>query len=194
MLVSPGFNYVSSHRHLLLAAPGVAIFLGSLGGLSKKGIIKGIIITFVVFLLTLQVISINKYFENLVISRSQALETKVWDQLRATIPNPKTNPDPLVFYFEADPESSSIVSDLVYFGFPSKIGVLYNIFSPFDLPSAADRFEILPQILKEGRTVDGKNYQKVPLENFYAYRLEDQIKLINITSSTRERLTKTFQK
>ena len=138
--------------------------------------------------MAIQVYSINKYLAHLEKTRSEITANIIWNQILQKIPNPMANPNPLVFYFESDSESAATLSDLVYFGFQVKIGVLFNIYSHKELPTPVNNFQNLREILKRGRYYGNNIYQYVPLTNIFAYRLEEKTKLKDITKETRAKL------
>jgi len=188
IILWPHLPYFSPHRHLLLTAPGIALFGGSIVSLSHKKRFKLLVIICLVILMAIQVYSINKYLAHLEKTRSEITANIIWNQILQKIPNPMANPNPLVFYFESDSESAATLSDLVYFGFQVKIGVLFNIYSHKELPTPVNNFQNLREILKRGRYYGNNIYQYVPLTNIFAYRLEEKTKLKDITKETRAKL------
>ena len=140
-------------------------------------------------LLILHITSTRTYINKLLDSHSQQKVDKIW----SSIPHiPDVGKEHLVFYFERDESSGSILGDAVLFGFPFHIALLYNLTESDIIPiSMTDWKELV------SATVDGQSFRPygyplnpLPIEQIYGFKLVGRDNLVNITSEVREKLIK----
>ena len=189
MAIWPTFVYTSVHRHLLPTVPGIAVLFGFIINVSK-GFFKPAALIGFVLIVSIHAATSNSYFAAIEKNRSQNLETTIWEQLLPLLPNPNKFDKPMVVYFESDQISTPSTSDLVYFGFPPKAGVIFDMKIKKDLPLPTQNFGELLDILKNGKYIGGEiYYYDFPISNFYGYRIENKKAVIDITQEIRQKLT-----
>ncbi len=184
--------YPSIHRYLIPAAVGISIFLATIIclGEGKKRVSLFILLS---TLILIQMFSTRSYFNNLDNFRSQEISDKIWSAF-PYIPEIGQGKELRLFYFEASPDnlSQAILHDVITFGFPTHIGLLYKYYLHYS-PSnnvATNNTEELVSAVTDGRylTAHGHKAEPIGIEYIYAFRLEGKSSLTDITAETREKL------
>lgn len=185
--------FPTDHRYLILPASGVSIFFAGLISLTKDKNVKYIIYTILVFLIIINIHSTRSYFQELENIRSQQLYNKIWSQF-PNIPDIKDisqRKGSLLFYFSG--ERGEIIHNVLEFGFPSKLQLIYHI-SDYKTIITTGSFDELISAVENGKTLGkfGLSPQPIPIENIYSVNLEGKDKLVNTTDITRSQILRSL--
>lgn len=190
---APGNYITTSHRYLILTSIGVSLIWAALATLFSHKIYRAIFTTIFIVCIVLQVQANQQYFAKLTTTRGNGISDTIWTQVLKELPDIKTTPPPLVFYFEGTTENSDTINDVITFGFPPHIAFLYDLYHDHDrIPIPLTNYKELKQIVMTGKPLPayGRKEEPLPLSQIYAFKLEGRTKLINITKQTRDSLTK----
>lgn len=181
--------FPTDHRYLILPASGICIFFASLIASAKNKEAKYIVFTILAFLLVLNIQSTRSYFQELENIRSQQLYNKIWSQF-PNIPDIKDisqRNGSLLFYFSG--ERGDIIHNVLEFGFPSKLQLIYHL-SDYKTIITTGNFDELISAVENGKTLGkfGLSPQPIPIENIYSVNLEGKDKLVNTTDITRSQI------
>ncbi len=194
----PNTIFPTAYRYLTVSAIGVSIFLAALIGLGKgtKGQIT--LFSFFLFLVIIHITSTHFYFSQLNTMRSQKLYDKVWSQI-PYVPEIGKTSRPIVFYFEGDGTvvNANILYSVITFGFSPHMYVLYNLKSDTQTPVIMDSWDEVLSAVKDGKSFKrhfGAAIDPIPIDNVFAYHLEGEDKLVNVTGLIREKLRDNFNK
>lgn len=185
--------FPTDHRYLILPAIGICIFFASLIALAKSKKAKYIVFTILAFLLVLNIQATRSYFQELENIRSQQLYNKIWSQF-PNIPDIKDisqRKGSLLFYFSG--ERGEIIHNVLEFGFPSKLQLIYHI-SDYKTIITTGSFDELISAVENGKTLGkfGLSPQPIPIENIYSVNLEGKDKLVNTTDITRSQILRSL--
>jgi len=184
----------SDHRYLIIPGAYIlasfAIFLSELLK-SKKQIYKNLSIILITLIISINFISLLRYFDNL--SNSGRLDkdaTKQYNFIKSQINKP--NPDsPVAFLFVTD--NPTYLYNAITFGFTYHLMLVDKRFTLDFQKSAfpADNIESLIDVLSGPQSKELYRYGyepvQIPLKNVYVFSLKNKI-LTNITLQTREYL------
>ncbi len=192
LLFTPGRVLESNHRYLALSPVGVALTLASFLKIAfdsnKK--LAYFVSTLLVLLIVLNIKADRRYFLSLYPTRNPERSNQIWNQFFKFMP--ETYPDKfLLFYFD-DTENSRLASDAFLYGFPSRVGLKYQIFGGKDLPSATTIYDEVISAVTDGKAFRrlGHKEEKIGIDQVYAFKIRNNGDLVNITEKTREDLTK----
>lgn len=187
---SPNTIFPTYHRYLAGAAAGVAILLAILLSLAKK--INTKYLTGVVFLVILitHIVSTRIYIKTNVELHGKEISEKIWSKI-PYVPEVIKDPGPKIFYFEGDGTNAGILQDVIIFGFPPHMQILYHMREEEGLaPTPMTDWKEVEAAAIDGRPFHRYNYFKpLPLDRIFAFRLEGKDNLINITEIARKKLT-----
>ena len=99
-----------------------------------------------------------------------------------------------VFYFMGDVANSSIIHDVVYYGFSLHMDMLYNFndYTGMEQPIAVTEWKDIVSAVTDGQIMITFGYGKksiLPINQIYAFKLEGKDHLTNITDSVRAELS-----
>lgn len=173
----PHAVFFTTHRYLIVAAVGISIFLGILVSLLKNSKSKLVLWLLISSMTILHIYSTRSYLINAKNAHSQNISKKIWASI-PYIPKIGKSSEPVVFYFEGDGTNEAILHDVITFGFPPHMGLIYNI-------SEEDK---LPITVSEAKELISAA-TAVSIERIYAFQLSGNNGLIDITEAARKSLT-----
>lgn len=199
---APETLHPTEHRYFITTVIGIAVLLASIIGLGKKLKNRIYLSLLIIPLVLMNIITSRNYFID-VMENSHGREAmnKIWSQLPYYPQMGKTE-KPLIFYFESSPNKERLRHHSLTFGFPFKIATLYNIYDD-NLTKSYTRFpiatndwsEIVSIVSKEDYLVKyDLSKGIIPIDNIYAFYLDENNNLINITQQTREKLREILSK
>lgn len=186
----PTTIFPSTYRYLMPSAVGVSILIAVIITLGKNKAQQRILFTIFTSLIILHIISTRIYINYLVNTHGQNISNKIW----ASMPKIEAvgkNKEPLIFYFGGDGTNEAIIHNVITFGFPPHMGLLYQLREEDGgLPIPMTNWQEVVSAVKNGQTLPLYGYpvKPVPPERIYAFYLNGQYNLINITSVVREKL------
>lgn len=184
----PQSIFPSVYRYLIVSAMGATILLSSLLALNKK-VIVSVVVT-LICLTILHIYSTNSYLKEMASSHSQTITDRIWSKI-PYIPELETTRDPYIFYFEGDGTNSVILHDVITFGFPPHMAILYGKKeADGGFPVPMSEFKELISAVTDGKTMPAYGYKIKPVEldHIYAFHLQGSDNLVDITNLVREKL------
>lgn len=184
----PNTLFPTIHRYLISSAIGITFFLSSLIAIEAKKYTRVIIFSGILVIFLIQIQTTHQYFAKLQVVRNQQLSNKVWSQM-PNFPEVGHTEKPLVFYFNGD--NTDMVFNIINFGFPQRIELIYKVPKEQTLVTALN-FEELISAVKDGKSLTKHILpeEPVPVENIYTFYLKEDGALVNTTNITREELSK----
>lgn len=184
---TPQVIFPTTYRYLIFSAVGISICLGSIISLGNSFRKQLLLVSFLSLLLVLHLISTNNYFNIMKNIRNQQIVDKIWSSIPYI---PETGKEPLVFYFESDNNNYSVLYHTVTFGFPPHMQLLYHL-SQYDMaPVPMENWTEVVSAVKDGQSFKPYGYPLKPISinNIYAFHLQGQDNLIDITKAARQKL------
>lgn len=177
------------YRYLIVSAAGIAILLSSFISLSKKRSHQ-----FVLFFMLLPFILINIWSSRIflnysLIGHNQQVSDKIWKSI-PIIPEVTKTKEPLIFYFEGDGTNGLTLHNVITFGFPPHMALIYNMQEGDPIPIPMSEFKDIVSAVVDGKTMLAHGYKAKPVDinRIYAFRLVGQDDLIDITTEVRRKL------
>lgn len=188
----PTSIFPTTYRYLIVSAIGISILLATIINLGKEKKQQILLFTSLCLVLILHIISTRIYINTLLDSHSQDISYKIWSSIPHVDEIGKSR-EPIIFYFEGDNTNSGILHDVITFGFPPHMALLYNLREEdggFPVPMS-DFKEVVSAVV-DGKPMPAYGYpvKAVPIERIYAFRLKGKDNLINVTAEARDRLNK----
>lgn len=188
----PKTIFPTTYRYLTVSAVGISILLATIISLGKSGKQQRNLFIVFLILVIIHAFSTFSYLNQLKAIRSQELYNKIWSQI-PFVPEVGKASQPIVFYFEGDGTSASlaILYNIITFGFPPHMYVLYNLKSDAQIPVIMDSWDEVLSAVKDGKSFKrhiGTVINPIPIDNVFAYHLESKDKLVNITDLARAKL------
>lgn len=186
----PGSIFPTTYRYLTISAIGIAILLGTIISLGKEKKQQVSLFVTLCTILLLQLIATRIYIGNLLNSHSQAITKKVWSSIPRVVEIGHSK-DPIIFYFEGDGTNGGVLHDVITFGFPPHMAILYNLREEDGgFPVPMDDIRQVVSAVTDGKSMTAYGYpvKPVPTDRIYAFRLQGQDNLINITDLARNKL------
>lgn len=182
--------FPTDQRYLILPAVGIALLFAGIITLVKNKSSRYIVYLLLSIILILNIYTTRAYFKSLEDIRNQQLYNKIWSQLPEFKNIGKTK-GPLVFYFTG--ERGEIIHNVLEFGFPSKLQLIYHI-PDFKTVITIDNLKDLISAVKDGKLLAkfGALPGPLPVENIYSFNLEGKDKLVNTTDITRSLIIETL--
>lgn len=175
---NPLANFGAEGRYMAAPAVGLSLILVRLlvNNFSKStNLVKFTKISFLVFLMIIQIISVNIYFNQKLSGRSRFLNDKIFNQIKTSIPSLPS--DATVFYFENVPHET--YEQLLRFGFGYHLHLLYN--NKFKDQDFATSAESLEDLIKE------KQLRNISNDRVFGFKWENG-NLVDISYEIREKL------
>lgn len=187
---APTSVFPTTYRYLIVSAIGITILFASLISLVKEKKSKLSLLTFFCLFLVIHIASSRIYINSLLNSHSQEIFNKIWNKI-PHVPEIGKSKEPIIFYFEGDGTNGGILHDVITFGFPPRMAILYNLREEDGgIPVPMDDFRQVISAVTDGTVFAAHGYpiKPVPVERIYAFHLEGKDNLINVTSLAREKL------
>lgn len=194
---NPSQFIFSTHRYMIPATTGIsllfALFISAGTNLKSKKIL------FVIFSLLLIIHSLSTRFflSQQLEAHSQKISDKIWNSF-SYYPEIGTDKNFRLFYFEGDIYVQGIIHDVITFGFPPHLGLIYKYYIHHGTGNnvATNNFDDLVSAVTDGiyLTIHGRTPAKpIEIEYIYAFkviRTDDNVSMIDITNEVREKLKK----
>lgn len=186
----PNTIFPTTYRYLITSASGISILFGAMISLGKNKTQKRFLFTIFSFLVILHIISTRIYINYL--NNTHGLETskKIWSQI-PRIEEIGKSKEPIIFYIEGEAGNEMIIHDIITFGFPPHIAILYNLREEDGgLPVPMTDFKEVISAVESGKTLPSYGYppKAIPIDRIYAFYLQNQDHLVNITQQVRQKL------
>jgi len=180
---------LTTHRYLIVSAVGVVLFLTTLASFGKSYKNKVYLSLFVVGMILLNIISTRNYLQQQQQNHGINISNKIWSAI-PNIRNVIGENGTIVFYFEGDGTNTAIMHDVITFGFPSHMALIYKITKETQMPIALDIWKEIESAVIDGKSLAHYGYplKPIPPENVYAFYLQGNDNLINITDLARNKL------
>lgn len=193
---APETLHPTEQRYLVASALGVAVFCAGIIGLGKLQKNRAILFLLVLPLILINIISTRAFFFAVVeYSHGSEAMNKMWSSF-PYIPEIGKSAKPILFYFASSPNKQVLKHHSLTFGFPYRMAMAYNIHEDdiFDslakMPFAVNDWKDVVAAVSDPKYSKGNDFTKslVPIENVYAFYLDDNNNLINITQEARNKL------
>lgn len=195
-LWTPTFLFDTYHRYLIGSAVGISLFLATIISLAKNTKYRNIVLFLFTILLIINMWTSSIQIQRLLSNHNQQVNDKIWAAM-PYIPEVGKSEEPLVFYFEGDGTNNSILHDTVTFGFPYHMALIYGISEEIKNPISMIEWKDIESAVLDGKSFaphyKGQVLDPVSPERVYAFQLQGQDKLINITDAARQKLNKLMQ-
>jgi hypothetical protein len=185
---TPTSMFTTPHRYLIVSAVGITIILTIIFNMTLKQKNSLSILLFL-FVILMHIFSTRTYLSHLVEIRGQKISNKIWSQI-SNFPKISFDKTPSLFYFESDGTNGDTLHDVITYGFPPHMGLLYNISNSSYLPTAIDNLEELSIAVSSGKNLTKFGYpeQPIPIDHIYAFKLIGRESFINITDQIRQKI------
>lgn len=198
-LYNPGSIMEVNHRYNIVPSVGMSLLIAYLivhgrnfTKITKLGLVSSFRLVLVVFVFLTQLIAVNHFFNLQHVIRPRELNDSIYTQLRKELPElPKDRES--FFYFDIDKPGT--FGQLIGFGFPFHMQLVYNIEPPDDqtYPFAVDNMKDLVSATTDLKFVRQAGYRLVtaptPIDHIFAFKLRNGV-LTNITGDIRSQLAK----
>lgn len=180
------------HRYLIVSGLGIALFLAAITSIPK---IKNITYFLAAFLIFINIISARSYLQDQEKTHNITISSKIWNAV-PKIDGIGQDNKPFIFYFEGEGSNSGIIRDVITFGFPPHMALIYNLQSKYNsyghekLPLPMNEWSAVVNAARNGKGLYAYGYpeEKVSLDRIYAFHLQGSDNLINITDQARLKL------
>lgn len=187
---TPTSIFPTTYRYLIVSAIGISILLATIISLGKEKKQQLLLFTSLCIILILHIISTRVYINSLLDSHSQDISYKIWSSIPHIDEIGKTK-EPIIFYFEGDNTNAGILHDVITFGFPPHMAILYNLREEDGgYPVPMSDFKEVVSAVTDGKPMPAYGYpvKPVPIDRIYAFHLQGKDNLINITDTVRDKL------
>lgn len=192
----PNTIFPTVYRYLIVSAQGITILLASLISLSQGKKFRNLILFFVLIIITIHIISTRIYINALLYSHSQEISNKIWSSI-PYIPDIALHKEPVVIYFEGDNTNQAIIHDVITFGLPPHMALLYHLREEDGgLPIPMSNWQEVVSAVTDAKTLPTYGYpvKPVSIEKVYAFHLSGQDNLVDITDLARSKLKEIMSK
>lgn len=189
----PTSIFPTTYRYLIVSAMGISILLATIVSLSKEKKRQISLFIFLSLFIILHIVSTRIYINYLLSNHSQEISNKIWSSI-PRIPEIGKSKEPIIFYFEGDGTNEGILHDVITFGFPPHMAILYNLREEDGgFPVPMSDFKEVVSAVSDGKALQAYGYSVKPIspERVYAFHLQGKDNLINITDLLREKINTT---
>ena len=186
----PTSIFPTTYRYLIVSAVGVSILLATIISMGKEKKQQVSLFAILSTILIIHIISTKIYINSLIDSHGQEIAKKIWSSI-PRVPEIGKSKEPIIFYFEGDGTNGGILHDIITFGFPPHMAILYNLREEDGgIPIPMDDFKQVVSAVLDGKSLQAYGYpiKPVPFERIYAFHLQGKDNLINVTNEAREKL------
>lgn len=188
---TPTTLFPTAYRYLIVSAQGIAIMLASIIGAGKDKINQRFLFIFLCLLVIIHIISTRIYINFLINTHGHEISKKIWSSIPYISDIGKSSQS-TIFYFEGDSGTAYILHDVITFGFPPHMGLLYNLnYRSIGFPVGTNNWQEVISAVKTGsiKPAFGPPPDKpIPIDHIYAFHLNIYGDLIDITTLAREKL------
>lgn len=187
---APTSIFPTTYRYLIVSIVGISVLLATIISLGREK--KQQLALFITFclILILHIISTRIYINALTDSHGQDISNKIWSTFPRIEELGKTR-QPLIFYFEGDNTNGTILHDVITFGFPPHMALLYNIREEDGgIPIPMSDPKELVSAITDGKAAKAYGYPEkpIPVDRIYGFKLQGRDNLINVTDQLRKQL------
>lgn len=182
--------FPTTYRYLIVSAMGVAIMFATIVSLAKTRQKQISLFALLSLLVIVHIIATRIYTNYLQDSHGQQIDKKIWSSIHY-VPEIGKSREPIIFYFEGDETNSAILHDVITFGFPPHMALLYNLRAEDGgFPVPMSNFKEVVSAVVDGKPMPAYGYKVKPvdIDRIYAFHLQGKDNLINITDQFREEL------
>jgi len=186
----PTSIFPTTYRYLIVSAVSITIILATIISLGKERKQQIAIFATLCIILILHIFATRIYINNLLSTHGQEISKKIWSSMPYVSEIGKSK-EPIIFYFEGDGTNGGILHDVITFGFPPHMAILYNLREEDGgLPVPMDDIRQLVSAVTDGKALPAYGYPVKPIspDRVYAFYLQGKDNLINITSEARNKL------
>ncbi|MBI3103879.1 hypothetical protein HYZ05_02980 [Candidatus Daviesbacteria bacterium] len=185
----PTSIFPTTYRYLIVSAVGVSILLATLISLGKTQTNRLFLFAIFTPLIIIHIFATRAYLEFASNSHGQEISKKIWSSI-PHINDVGKDKKPLVFYFEGDGTNGAILHDVITFGFPPHMALLYNLREENPLPIPMSNWQEVISTMKDGKTLPAYGYPPTPTtpDRVFAFILQGKDNLINVTDLARKKL------
>lgn len=181
--------FPTTYRYLIVSSMGVTIILAtiiSLGKDTRKQVSLFVLLSILIFA---NLISTRMYLNRQLDSHGQSITTKIWSTI-PYIAEIGKDKKPLIFYFEGDGTNGAILHDVITFGFPPHMALLYNLREEDPLPIPMSSWQEVVSAVSDGKTLPAYGYPPTPTttDRIFAFVLQGKDNLIDVTDLARKKL------
>lgn len=177
------------HRYLIGSAVGISLFLSIIISLARNLKYQKVLLSLFLILTLIHITTTRMHIHRLLENHNQEISSKIWSSIPYIAEVGKSK-DRLIFYFEGDDTNTSIIHDVITFGFPPHMALLYNITDEEKIPTPITEWEEVVSAVKTGKTSPTYAFNEKPINpnRVYAFHLEGKNHLIDITDIARSKL------
>lgn len=183
---SPTTIYETTHRYLIVSSLGMALFLATIISLTRNTR-RVFVLSLITIILFMHILSTRIYLNNLINNHGNTLSHQIWSQI-PYYPELQNNNGPYIFYFTKDDQSSAILHDVITFGLPPHMGLIYNRTQWNTVPM--DEWREVVSAVTDGAVFKKYGFvtNKVNLDHIYSFHLTNKNQLTDETSNIRLKL------
>lgn len=185
----PQLIFYTTHRYLIVSAVGISLMVAVLLTVEKNGKRSILNLLLVLLFLILNLFATYLYLQKGLETHSQKITDRIWSTM-PYVPEVGKSNEPLVFYFQGDGTNETILRDVITFGFPPHMGLIYNVFDEDKTPIPMSDFNAVISAVTDGKSFAPYSHPQkaIPVDRVYAFQLQGRDNLINITDFVREKL------
>ncbi len=185
---TPQVIFPTAYRYLITSAVGISIFLAAIVSSGEKLKNQLYLVSILSIFLILHMASTNYYLRLMESFHSQQITDKIWSAIPYI---PEVGKEPLVFYFYGDNSNFVILHNVLTFGFPPHMQLLYNLRGKDYAPVPMRHWNEVISAVRDGQSFKAYGYPliPIPIDNVYAFSLQGRDNLVNITDIARKKLT-----
>lgn len=184
--------FPTTHRYLISSAVGITLLLAALISLGRNTKSKTIVLLLVLAITVIHLYSTSSYFDRLFAVRNQKLADTIWSQM-PKLTKEDFSKGPLAFYFSG--ENGNIIHNVLTFGFPSRMQLIYGI-ADYRSVVTLSSFEEAISAVTDGESLTKHQLPErpIPITNIYIFHLEGNDKLIDTTTTSRDKLSQLLKR
>lgn len=199
---APETLHPTEHRYLVASMVGIGVLFASVIGLGKEQRNRINLFLLLIIFIILNIVTTRGFFIDVVEnSHGKEAMNKIWSAFPTIAEIGKTD-RPLMFYFGSVPEKQRLKHHSLTFGFPYRMAIRYGIYdedvsiSLARMPISVNEGKDLVSALTDGESllINGHTKETIPIENIYAFYLDENNNLINITTEVRDKLKEELNK
>src|SRR3989344_2964076 len=193
---TPYIIFPTTYRYLIPSVVGITVLFAIIISLGKNRAAKLSLFPLFSMILIIHLLSTRAYLSVLNEYHSQRISDKIWAAI-PYYPEIGTDSKFRYFYFEGESQSQGIIHNVITFGFPTHLGLIYKYYIHHGSGNniATNRADEVISAVTDGQSLKAHGYNKGPIDvnQIYAFRLIGKDNLINITTEARQKLIRIVQ-
>ena len=193
---TPYIIFPTTYRYLIPSVVGITVLFAIIISLGKNRAAKLSLFALFSMILIIHLLSTRAYLSVLNEYHSQRISDKIWAAI-PYYPEIGTDSKFRYFYFEGESQSQGIIHNVITFGFPTHLGLIYKYYIHHGSGNniATNRADEVISAVTDGQSLKAHGYNKGPIDvnQIYAFRLIGKDNLINITTEARQKLIRIVQ-